>query len=231
VERPTRCVAGIDIGTFSTPSYVAWLVDREFVLDLYQPTREVPLPPAPPSLPPAEWIAMDAPQGLPAAGAQRRTADRDANTPTRRLPSSREELGRWKAFGGLIVAGVEIFWGVYELGLGRVAGLPADGRSGPWVLETYPRYEIRRLWPDLRIPSKHQAPVAYVEAVWGRLQASGYHCHGVARPTVDQVDAMLCAVTAEACAASGDLPGGTVGTPPRIDLEERVLREGFIVSP
>jgi hypothetical protein len=42
---------------------------------------------------------------------------------------------------------------------------------------------------------------------------------------------MLCALAAEACLRDDELPAGTVGLPPVVDLAERVLREGFIVAP
>lgn len=40
-------VAGVDTGTLSSPSYIAWLGDREFIFDLYRPTIDCPLPAAP----------------------------------------------------------------------------------------------------------------------------------------------------------------------------------------
>ena len=51
------------------------------------------------------------------------------------------------------------------------------------------------------------------------------------RPTVDQVDAMLCAIAAEACVAANGLPPGSVGQPPFVDEPAQVIREGYIVSP
>src|SRR4029078_512218 len=51
----------------------------------------------------------------------------------------------------------------------------------------------------------------------------------VTRP--DHVDAMLCALAAEACLHADGLPAGTIGLPPVADPGERVLREGFIVAP
>ena len=47
----------------------------------------------------------------------------------------------------------------------------------------------------------------------------------------DHIDAMLCALAAEACLHADGLPEGTVGEPPVADEGERVLREGFIVAP
>lgn len=87
------------------------------------------------------------------------------------------------------------------------------------------------MWPELKIPSKTKAPVEYVDAVWGRIQEAGYSCEGVRRPVVDHVDAMLCAIVTEAIETVGEMPEGTVGRKPVVDLKERVLREGWIVGP
>lgn len=143
----------------------------------------------------------------------------------------RAELAEWKAFAGLIEAGLEIFWSVQSHGLGWVLGLAAPGPI-PVVCETYPRYVIKRRWADLRpIPSKRKEPLAYVDAVWGRLSKEGYGCPSLVRPTVDQVDAMLCALAAEACLGAKGMPAGTVGAKPVVDARGRVLREGYIASP
>lgn len=50
------------------------------------------------------------------------------------------------------------------------------------------------------------------------------------RPTVDQVDAMLCAVAGQA-AVEGSGFMETFGREPVVDEEEGFLREGFIVCP
>ena len=55
------------------------------------------------------------------------------------------------------------------------------------------------------------------EYQWGSVQIIGL--------------ALLCALAAEACLHADDLPDGTVGLAPVVDEGERVLREGFIVSP
>jgi hypothetical protein len=219
---------GIDLGTLRSLSYVAWLVDRDFVLDLYTPTIDEPLPTTPGGVPAAGVIAVDAPQGLPAPGRRRRVADEWANTPTRVLPGTREELRSWPIYAGLIEAGVEVFWGALEAGSARLHGLTADAEP-PLLAETYPRYVIRRLWPGLPIPSKMRAPLEYVELLWPRLRELGYRCRSVERPYVGQLDAMLCAVAAEACATGK--AEGTVGEAPVLDEDEAVIREGFIVSP
>lgn len=230
-KMTSHLVCGIDTGTFATPSYVAWLRDDVFVLDLYQASPEVPLPPTPDGMGQIAAIALDVPQGLPAPGRKRRKADELANTPTRVLPTDRKELAAWKLYKGLIETGIEIFWSVHERGVGRIPGLEDEAAVGPVVLETYPRYVITRLWPDLRIPSKRKAAVEYAWALWSRLKERGYRCESVLTPTVDQVDAMLCAVAAEAYAEARGLPNGSVGEAPRADHGARVTREGYIVAP
>jgi len=37
-------VSGIDLGSFKTPSYVAWLEGKEFFFDLFIALKEKPLP-------------------------------------------------------------------------------------------------------------------------------------------------------------------------------------------
>lgn len=223
-------VCGIDAGSLKTPSYVAWLRDQEFLLDIYIPSSDKPLPESPESWSQPLYVAIDAPQGLPAPGKSNREADREASTPTKRLPADRVKLAQSKLYKGLIEAGIEIFWSVHEGEWGRIPGLD-ERPEWPVVFETYPRYVIRQLWPRLDIPSKRRAPLMYVNDVWGKLQGEGYHCSGVTRPTVDQVDAMVCALAAEACLETGGWRGMTVGGPPVVDEDARVLREGYIVSP
>ncbi len=229
------CIAGIDVGSLHTPSFVAWLDGRRFALDSYQATENRPLPEPPSGLPPPSVSALDAPQGLPRLDEAVRKADREANTPTRRLPDTRQKLNSWKLYGGLVRAGVLIFWSAHHNRLATIFGLEDKGASQPTVAtdhpllaETYPRFVLRQLWPGLEIPSKRKEPVKYVDAVWSRLHEVGYECSGVVRPTVDQVDAMLCALAAYAV-----LEGSAriVGCPPVIDEEEHVLREGWIASP
>lgn len=212
-------------------SYIAWLRDCQFLLDVYAPSVDRPLP-----LPPRGWgapsyIAIDGPQGLPARGSNRREADAEANTPTRRLPSGRAQLAGFEPYGALVRAGVELFW---KLHVGKFAGILGLGRDGIVrliVAETYPRYVAARLWHDLKLPFKTRNPVEYVTAIWERLQGMGYSCPSVLLPTVDQVDAMLCAVAAQSCLDAQGRPAGRVGKPPSIDRRERVLREGYIVAP
>ena len=231
-----KCFVGIDAGSLHTPAYVAWLNGQEFTLDMYQPTEDTPLPRTPAGLPAPAVFAVDAPQGLPCPGARVREADRKAGTPTNKLPSTRAELEQWKLYGGLIRVGVMMFWAAQVRGLAKLYGLEntggrplAVGPETPVLAETYPRYVLHRLWPNLHPPSKRKAPLAYVDAVWRRLRATGYACRSVVQPTVDQVDAMLCALAAKAC--EGGRAAVEVGCPPMIDEGERLFREGWIVSP
>lgn len=224
-------LCGIDLGSLRTLGYVAWLEDGELLLDVYTPTLEAPLPASPGGWPPS-FIAIDAPQGLPARGARARRADLEAKAPTKILPADREALASFRLYVGLITAGIEVFWSVHERELASIFGLVPLGDAGTTVCETYPRYVFKQLFPGVPIPSKRKDPFAYVEAVWPRIQSLGYSCPSVLRPGVDHLDAMLCALSAEACLEEdGALPPGTVGTPPVVDLEGRVLREGYIVAP
>ena len=201
------------------------------MLDIYVPSSSRPLP-----QPPDDWeqptlVAIDAPQGLPALGMARRAADAGANTPTRKLPADRQELANWKLYKGLIEAGIVIFWSIHELRLGSIFGLNATTGRRSTVFETYPRYVAKRLWPNLTIPSKRNAAYEYVDVIWRLLRERGYRCTSVRRPSVDHVDAMLCALAAEGWDGADGRPKGTVGMNPTVDLAARVLREGFIVSP
>jgi predicted nuclease with RNAse H fold len=139
-------VCGVDVGSLKTPAYVAWLEEDAFELGTYQPTREQPLPlgrrPA--------VFALDALQSLPLEGRSRRAADRDAKTPTSVLPTARADVALMRAYGPFVDAGITIFWEAQRNGLAVIPGLTG---SGPALLETYPRFVIRRLWPDLR-PSR-----------------------------------------------------------------------------
>jgi hypothetical protein len=227
-DPPMALLCGIDLGSFRSPSYVAWLEDEQFVLDEYLASREQPLPPAPGGWPPA-FTGIDGPQGLPRAGERSRQADLLAKVPTKVLPRTRAELAGWRLYRPFVEAGVELFWSIHEQELASILGLvPVPGGEGI-VFETYPRYVLLQLWGE-RPPSKRKDPAAYVDFVWARLREAGYLCDGpVTRP--DHVDAMLCALAAEACLRDDELPGGTVGLPPVVDRGERVLREGFIVAP
>src|SRR5690606_24341873 len=163
--------------------------------------------------------------------ARRREADIQANTPARALPTSGAELATWKAYRGFIEAGIEILWSICEKGLGDIAGLSPRPCTRPFVVETYPRYVIRRLWPELKIPSKRKEPERYVELLSRLLREKGYVWDEIFPLRVDHVDAMVCAIAAEACVDANGLPNGTVGVAPNKDWSERVLKEGYIVSP
>lgn len=222
-------VCGIDLGSLRTPGYIAWLEDGQFLLGAYIPTLEEPLPPSPGGWPPA-FTAIDGPQGLPLPGWRLRRCDREAKVPTKTLPTTRAELAVWPLYRPFLTAGVELFWSLYEGERASILGLVPLPDEGV-VCETYPRYVASRLWPGLKLPSKRRTPTNYVEAVWLRLREAGYACEegDITRP--DHVDAMLCAVAAEACLLEDGLPAGTVGDPPLADPGERVLREGFLVAP
>ncbi len=235
-DAPRRGLAGthcgIDVGSLRTPSYVAWLREGEFRLDMYLASERAPLPPPPPGWPAADCVALDAPQGLPLPGEHQRHCDREAATPTRRLPGSRAAMAKARLYAGLVEAGVNVFWWVHERGLGHIAGFSEVRGWPPTVCETYPRFVLRRLGLAVRdIPSKRQAPLDYVEAAWGLVRGLGYRCPSVTRPTVDQVDAMLCALAAAAWWNVSDPRRCTVGAPPIADVVERVIYEGYIVAP
>jgi len=205
-------VCGVDVGSLATESDVAWLRDGRFVLARYVASAEQPLPRPPDGWEAAGWTALDAPQGLPQHGRARRAADRDANTPTRVLPVDRAGLASLRAYGAFVRAGIELFWSAHE------RGLP--------VLETYPRFVIRRLWPELAVPSKRREPRRYVAELWARLRLLGL---AGPRPTTHhEIDAVLCALAA---AAWVDGSAIAVGEPAWPDVDERVLREGTIVAP
>jgi hypothetical protein len=49
---------GIDLGGRGSPSFVAWLSDKTFSLDLYVPTASAPLPVPTTNIGPASYIAV-----------------------------------------------------------------------------------------------------------------------------------------------------------------------------
>jgi predicted nuclease with RNAse H fold len=119
------------------------------------------------------------------------------------------------AYGALVEAGVTIFWEASQRSL------------APAIVETYPRFVIRTLWPELRIPSKRKEPRRYVAEIWPRILALGYLA-GAPPASHDEVDAALCALAAQAWAQGSVV---RVGSPPVVDAADCVLREGFIVVP
>lgn len=223
-------VCGIDAGTFTSNSYVAWLRGREFRLGRYRPSRTHPLPLHPAGWPAPRVIALDLPQSLPRPGAKRRAADAAAATPTNALPASRAELRDWRLYRGLIEAGVDTYWAIHTTSAGAITGLAPSKDGTPLVVETYPRYVLKRVWPQFRIPSKRKDPDEYTEQVWALLEEAGYSA-ATAPGRPDHVDAMLCALAAQACLESDGLPPGTVGAEPYIDESEQLIREGYIVAP
>ncbi|MCY0885805.1 MAG: DUF429 domain-containing protein [Firmicutes bacterium] len=221
--------AGVDVGSLQTPAYVAWLTGSGLLcFDGYVPDVRHPLP-----VPPAGWarptaVALDAPQDLPAGGRDRRAADAAAGTPTGRMPAGRLQLQQQSLYRELIAAGVDLFWAVYIRGSGRVPGLAAMAPArGSLVLETYPRKVLRKLLPSgIPLPSKRKQTARYIDLAWTVVRRQGCWAPGVVRPTVDQVDAALCAL-----AARGAGSWRWLGLPPRPDCREQGLREGYILAP
>jgi predicted nuclease with RNAse H fold len=225
------CVAGIDLGSYSSPSYVAWLGDNRLVVDMYRPRPDHWLP-----VPPKDWplptvMAIDGPQGLAAPGADPaiRKADAETHTPTRRLPRSRKELTSWKLYKPLIILAIDLFWHCYQNPSYSIYGL---GNNGCLVCETWPRLILKRLGGQQTIPSKRQDPFAYSDTVVRLLDRLGVAVPGLLHPTSDQCDAILCALLAERLGmkANVDLVE-TFGSPPLIDETDGVLHEGWIVAP
>jgi len=225
-----RWVCGIDAGSFKTFSYVAWLKGRSFLLDIYSPAVSRPLPDPPSMVEAVQGYAIDAPQGLPRRGRKRRRCDELAQTPTKVLPGSLEELKHWKLYKGLIELGIKTFWYIYNSKDMHILGL--DGPPDlPIVAETYPRKVAEAIGLQLqRLPSKRKEPTAYVDSVWDALRRLGYKCESIVRPTVHHIDAMLCAIAARALLADGDA-WRALGEKPYVDNNGSVLREGFIVVP
>ena len=224
-------VCGVDLGSFKTPSYVAWLEGKEFHFDLYLASKNKPFPPLPRGISIPTHIAFDGPQSLPEIGNKRRECDKLANTPTRILPLTREELKDWKIFKQLIECGVEIFWNIYEKKLASIAGLNNDSNSKLIIMETYPRYIIKRLWPEESIPSKSKAKREYIKKFSALIKRKGYSFEENKVTSHDYVDAMLCAIAAADYFKTNSNSAGKVGKSLRVDNKEKILREGFIYSP
>jgi predicted nuclease with RNAse H fold len=214
-------VCGVDVGSLRTPAYVAWLDGDTFETEPYVPSAEQPLP----ARYAAEAFALDAPQSLPRLGRTRRAADAAAKTPTSVLPQDRDAVRSMAAYGAFVDASLTIFWEAHTRALARIPGLAG---SGPPLLETYPRFVIRTLWPDLgrEIPSKRKEPRRYVDELWARLRGLGLA--GPAPVRHDEVDALLCALAARAWTGGKAVE---VGEPPELDSAASVVREGFIVVP
>jgi predicted nuclease with RNAse H fold len=225
-ERYMASVCGIDAGSLKTLSYVAWLSDKRIIFDLYVPTVDHPLPSIPVEIRDVVGYAIDAPQSLPARGQVCRKCDKEARTPTRRLPCTLLELERTVLYRAFVECGVRLFAALSQSREYMMVGLELQSRL-PKVMETYPRAVALQLGFG-PLPSKRQKPFEYVERVWAGLRGLGYHCNDVVRPTVDQIDAVLCAVAAQSeCEDRSEL----LGEAPIWDKAESVLREGFIVLP
>lgn len=241
-------VAGIDTsGASGTKNYsiIAWLDTntQTFTLDAYSPTQSNPLPISLHGSPP-RFIGFDSPQSLPISGKTRRNCDEKAKTPTSVLPSSRAALSNIKLYKGLIVTGIDIFWNSYTNQTANIYGLTQTNEVKPTIFETYPRYVIRKWLSEQLInknliiefndiiTNKRDNPMRYVDFVWSGLRNLGYISPGIEKPSVDQLDAMLCAVVAHHLSVTPNyLLANTVGKQPSLDLKGRVLREGYIVCP
>ena len=218
-------VLGIDAGGLGRPSWLAFLEGSRITLDQHVVHEHVHLLP---------WlqdegiscIAVDAPQGLARDGGKVRRADILANTPVRRLPADRAEMAAAEAadstplvYIGLIRTGVEVFWANRD----EVLGIA----SAPRLVETYPRAIFRTLTSEYP-PSKTKEPFRFSAAVCGIMRRLGLKCPGVWRPSVDQCDAILCAIAARAFVEER---AKRRGDPPIVDEDDRLLREGYIVLP
>jgi len=128
------------------------------------------------------------------------------------LPARRADVAAMRAYGPFVEAGLTLFW-------------EAHNRSLP-LIETYPRFVIKTLWPELEIPSKRREPKRYIAELWPRIRALGYESRQPA--THDEIDAILCALAAEAFVAGAHVQ---VGAPAVVDEDGGVLREGYIVAP
>lgn len=219
-------VLGIDAGTFSSPSWLAFLRGRRFTLSIHQFTAsdvsllwlrdgEV------------RYVAVDALQGLPRRGEKVRLCDKLVRAPTKKLPHTLKELnekrfvdGRRIPYAGLIQLGCSLFWENRD----HLYGLP--GSTGR-LCETYPHYVFRTLGGEAPAP-KRKHPVTYVRQVYGAIKRWGYICEGVELASVDQCDAMLCALAALAL-SQGEGRYQRIGLPPEEEAE--LIREGYVISP
>jgi len=224
-------VCGIDLGSFKTKSHVAWLEDRQFYFDVYIPSKEKPLPTIPYNISLSTHFAIDGPQSLPAIENKRRECDRLANTPTSILPKNRQELSTWKIYKPLIECGIEVFWSAHKNGIASIGGFEESNSELPIIIETYPRYIIKRLWGKHTIPSKRKAPIEYVNNYMSLIKSLGYSLDESKILAPDYIDAMLCAIAAEDYLHSDANCLGKVGTPLSIDEEHQIFREGYIYSP
>jgi hypothetical protein len=200
-------VLGIDAGGLGNPSWLAFL-DADHRVTLTQ-----------------HVFTLDAPQGLPRASEKRRDCNATANTPTGLLPGSRAEMdagesadGKKFVYLGPVQTAVAVFWANRRWLLGLV--------QQPRLVETYPNVVFRSL-TGRHPPPKTKRPCDYCVAVAALMSRLGLSCPGVEIPSVDQCDAILCAIAAKAFIED---EAEALGLPPLVDEAEHVLREGFIVT-
>ena len=224
-------VCGIDLGSFKSPSYIAWLQDKHFLFDIYIPSKEAPLPKLNLDISYSTHFAIDGPQSLPVIENKRRECDRLANTPTSILPKNRHELSTWKMYKQLIECGIEVFWSAHKNGFASIGGTEESNSELPIIIETYPRYIIKRLWDKHTIPSKRKAPIEYVNNYISLIKSLGYSFDETKIWAPDYIDAMLCAIAAEDYLLSNGNCLGKVGIPPILDEGNQIFREGYIYSP
>ncbi len=150
---------------YSSPSYVAWLSDKQIVVDMYRPQPGHWLPKPPTGWPPPNVMAIDGPQGLAAPNADPaiRKADAETNTPMRRLPRSRQELAFWELYKPLILLSIDLFWYCYQNPAYSIYGL---NNTGCLVCETWPRLILKRLGGLKTLPSKRKDPFAYSDKIF-----------------------------------------------------------------
>ncbi|WP_411348670.1 DUF429 domain-containing protein [Paenibacillus sp. WLX2291] len=243
-------MAGVDTSGASgikNYSVIAWLdSDKQtFLLDAYSPTPTTPLPSSPNNSA-IGFIGFDSPQGLSSQGKIIRDCDKNAKTSTSKIPSSRGLLSKTTLYKGLIEVGIDIFWNCHSNQIANIYGLNQSkfDQEKPTIFETYPRYVIRK-WLSNRlnnmkfyilfkdhITHKRAYPSRYVDYVWEGLKFLGYTCPGVHRPSIDQLDAMLCAVVAQHLSTASNFQlTNSVGLKPIINNKDKVFHEGFIVCP
>nr|WP_237700076.1 DUF429 domain-containing protein [Alicyclobacillus acidocaldarius] len=229
-------MCGMDLGGLGFLSYVAWLdtETRKFALDHYIPrfsSSPTLLPVSPDFMPAgAKAYGFDGPQGLPQlhSGRTRRLCDEKADTPTRTMPLTLSPMYKGP-YASLIKVSIRLFSEAVSTGQARLHGYPpSSNAAGPTIFETYPRKILKDHFGLSSIPSKRKEPHKYVEEVWNALKERDYRCSGVIRPTVDQLDAMLCAVAAEHL-LKGQFKD--LGAAPIWDPVQKIFREGYIVVP
>jgi predicted nuclease with RNAse H fold len=235
-------VCGVDLGSSNTLSYIAWLDinSKQIVLDCYIP--DPILAPLPASLTTGQapiLIGFDCPQSLPEPPSTVRRADKLANTPTRVLPTSLEQLtgenSKKFVYKELIKLGTTLFWNAYIQQIAAIYGLHGNQSimsNHITLFETYPRFIIKTLFSlkDREIPSKRKQPFLYITKIWSLITSRGYSCSSVIHPSVDQVDAVLCAIAAERLYLKETNQNHIVGTPCKPDNHSQILREGYIIG-